>query len=157
MNSTPLSEPWKSLALAWVPRLLAAWSADGWPVGSPAGETAHAVETHVRLMGLPAKPQVAEGVAYVALGPLVVATRHPVLLAFLAGEPVDLGEARVSFPDPWPEVSGIPGGLRVVWRTPALVHGFLARAIGVRLAEVRLYPRSAVLVLENAPDKTLTW
>ena len=157
MNATSLSEPWKSLASAWVPRLLAAWSLDGFSIGPPAGENSNTPETHVRLMGLPPRPQVADGTAYVALGPLVLATRHPLLLAFLAGEPVDLGEARVSFPDPWPDVSGIPGGLRVVWRTPALVHGFLARAIGVRLSELRLYPRSALLVLENAPDKTLTW
>ena len=153
MTATPLPEPWSSLAREWAPRLIAAWSLDGLSLpgglGLPGGT--------LRLMGLPPRPHVADGTAYFALGPLVLTTTHPATLDFLAGDPVDLGTASVSFPDPWPDVSGIPGGLRLAWRTPGLVHGLLARTLGVRLAEIRLYPRSALLILENCPDKTLTW
>lgn len=142
-----LPEPWGSLAREWVPRLLAAFSAEGWehPTGG------------VRLLGLPPAPDVIDGVAYIHVGCITYSCHHPVVTAYLTGQRTTIGGHDVSWQEPWPEIMGIPGGLRIAWKTPGRVHGLLARIAGVTIIEVRLYPTSAMIIMSGIEDKVLRW
>ncbi len=147
MSETVLPEPWCSLALEWVPRLLACWSVEG--LETPAG--------NVRLLGPPDGISLINGAVCVSLGPIIFQTRHPLAVAYMNGEAVRLGGQAFSFPEPVPNVAGIPDGLQITWPTPGVVHGLLARAVGVRVLGVRLYARSAVVSLGNYVDKIIRW
>lgn len=147
MSDTVLQEPWRSLALEWVPRLLACWSVEG--LETPAG--------NVRLLGPPDGISLINGAVCVSFGPVVFQTRHPLAVAYMNGEAVRLGGQTVSFPEPVPNVAGIPDGLQITWPTPGVVHGLLARAAGVRLLGARVYSRSAIISLQNSPDRVLRW
>lgn len=145
MTELSLPEPWRSLVREWVPRLLAAWQADGADV--PGGT--------VRWMAMPRPPDLLDGAAYFHFGPVVYACRCGPLVDFLSGRPVAFGGYSVTFPEPWPEVSGIPGGLLIRWKTPGVVHGLLARMAGVTVQGVRVYPTSLVVVLSGIGDRVL--
>lgn len=147
MSEATLPEPWRSLATEWVPRLLACWSVDGLEVGGG----------NLRLLGMPDVPKVVDGTLIISVGPVCYRTSNRDVIAYCRGDAVRVGEQAVSFPRPWPRIEGIPDGLRITWPEPGVVHGLLARAVGVAIREVRLYARSAVVILDNYPDKTLRW
>ncbi len=146
MTELSLPEPWRSLVREWVPRLLAAWQAEGAEV--PGGT--------VRWMAMPRPPDLLDGAAYFHFGPVVYACR--------CGSAVGLSE-RAARGGGRPQrlvPRSVARGLRDSRRRADSLENAGRRAWslgpngGGYRAGVRMYPTSLVVVMTGVGDRALS-